>query len=141
MSSVKNTVESVGSNITGNLNTAVNDIALIMGDPKKGLNNIGGTLGRAALRANPVSFLANPNDLKSLTGETGSERLASEKVQEAKDEAQNLADIKAEESMNAIKSVIAGVTSQRMSAPGVRAQTLLGSVPQTNTLLNIMSKK
>lgn len=131
-------VGGLGKNVERNAQTFANDLGTVL---KGDFNNI----GQSALRTflNYKTFgLVNPDDMKKVTGETGSERAKSEAEKEARNEQANLAGYRQSEMDEMVKSVISGQVSSRRTNPGSR-QTFVnfGSAPKSNTLLTVMRKQ
>ena len=130
-------VSGLGKNVERNAQTLANDLGTVL---KGDFNNAGQSYLRTFLNLNTAGMI-NPDDLRKITGETGSERAKSEMEKAALNEQANLAGFRQSEMDEMVKSVISGQVSSRRTNPGSR-QTFInaGSAPKSNTLLTVMRK-
>ena len=129
MGSPSGTIKRLGSNIEQNAQNVANNLARIS---KGDFNNLGSTLlYNYAVAAS--GGLANPNEIKNLTGETNVDRFTREQETRAKNEEANAAAAVQAEQIRQVESTLAGIVGAKKRQPG-RAQTLIGSRP-SNTLL------
>lgn len=138
LNQAEQTVSDLGKNLETNVQTRVNDLAMLT---KGNFNNVGQSILMAGLTNNPVAMLANPNDLKNVIGETGSQRYKSEQIQNAANDQANADAATALEQLRLNATAVAGLVDAKKRAPG-RAQTFLsGGSNAPNTLLTIIGNR
>jgi len=131
-------IQGAGMNIERNTQNTLNNVALLA---KGDFNNVGQSLLQNYAAAATLG-LANPDDIRRLTGASGVERKKDKTEADAAAQvATDAANVVAEKDRQ-IKSTIAGVVGAYQRAPG-RNQSLLRGGPGTasNTLLTISGNR
>lgn len=122
----------IGQNIETNVQNQFNSL-LALTQPG-GLNNFGQTLLNSGLTV-ATAGLVNPKDTKKLVGETNVQRMESDAISKAENQARADEQALVDESNRQVSTFLQSLTSQRARTPG-KAQTLL-SRGGANTLLTL----
>lgn len=137
VNSVVKGAQGLGNNIEANARNAAEDFGMLFSG---NFNNLGTSAVRSAGAG--LTFIANPDDLKRITGESRSQRAERESVEKAAaNDAKDLANQNAE-MLRQNAAVISGAVTARQRTPG-KGMTLLTGAPGaggSNTLLTVMGR-